>query len=110
MLRKKERLKRKEFDRFFSTGTRYHSSALQVVYTPHNSFHASVVVPKKIVRKAVQRNKLRRRIYDILRNLNKEHGFVGTFIVLVKPKAVLLQYDMLKRDVRMLVGRCMKSR
>ena len=110
MLRKKERLNREAFNRFFSAGTRTHSQSFGLVYVPHPTFHASVVVPKKIVQKAVARNKLRRRIYDILRNFKQKDGPTGVYIVMVKPKAATSSYDELKTEIEGLVGRTMKSR
>lgn len=84
MLPKKERLSRKEFSRFFSMGARIHSPVFQVVYTPYPTFHASVVVPKKVARLAVTRNRIRRRVYDILRTYKKTYGITGVYIYLCK--------------------------
>ncbi len=63
MLKKKERLTRKEFDRFFSIGKRLHSPYLQLIYAENDTFHGAVVVGKKVAKKAVDRNTLRRRLY-----------------------------------------------
>lgn len=110
MLKKKERLRKSEFDRFFSTGTRYHSSSLQAIYTPYTTFHASVVVPKKVARRATERNTLRRRVYDIVRCFKDEAGGQGVFIIIAKPHAAGLSYAELKEETRSLIGRCVKSR
>ncbi len=84
MLKKKERLTKKEFDRFFSIGKRIHSPALTLLYTPDETFHGAVVVGKKIYKKAVDRNRLRRRLYNALYKEIKEAGITGVFIILVK--------------------------
>ena len=98
MLKKKERLNREAFNRFFAAGTRLHSPFLQIVYTPHEELHASVVVPKKIERLAVRRNKIRRRIYDILRRtLHGRRG--GIYIVIVKPGVQSPSYEALKAEI-----------
>jgi len=99
MLPKKERLSRKEFNRFFSVGKRFHSPSLQVVYAPHDTFHASVVVSKKIARLAVKRNKIRRRIYDIVRRYKMERGNPGVFIFVTKPGVVKQSYALLKEEL-----------
>lgn len=98
MLKKKERLNREAFNRFFAAGTRLHSPSLQVIYTPHEELYATVVVPKKIERLAVRRNKIRRRIYDILRRtLHGRRG--GVYIVIVKRDVQTLSYEALKAEI-----------
>ena len=99
MLSRKERLSREEFNRFFSLGKRVHSEAFTLVYSPHNKFHASVVVSKKIAQHAVKRNKMRRRIYDILRNYHKLHKNTGVYIFLTKNGIQTKKYIELKNEV-----------
>lgn len=100
MLRKKERLSREAFGRFFSLGTRHHTPLFTIVSHPHDTLHVSVVVPKKVANRAVRRNKLRRRIYDIIRQYKKETGTAGVFIFITKPAAAQASYDALKDVVR----------
>ncbi len=99
MLGKKERLSRDAFNRFFSVGKRYHSASFQVVYAAHSTFHASVVVPKKIEKLAVRRNTIRRRIYDILRHYTREQKTQGVFIVIVKQPVLKKNYAALKEEI-----------
>jgi len=100
MLPKKERLSRAEFNRFFSMGKRMHSPSVQVVYSPHPELHASVVVSKKVARLAVKRNKIRRRIYDIVRNYRLQNPVTGVFIFLTKPSVNTLTYEALKDEIQ----------
>lgn len=99
MLPKKERLTRKEFNRFFSLGKRFHSPTFQIVYTPSQELHASVVVPKKIIRRAVERNKIRRRIYDIVRHYRTDTAVKGVFIFLAKSSVGSMSYATLKEEI-----------
>jgi ribonuclease P protein component len=99
MLAKKERLSRDAFNRFFSVGKRHHAASFQIVYAPHPTFHASVVVPKKIEKSAVGRNTIRRRIYDILRHYTREQKAHGVFIVIVKQPILKKPYAVLKEEV-----------
>ena len=108
MLPKKERLSRMAFSQFFAVGKRSHFPSFQVVYVPHQSLHASVVVPKKIARHAVQRNKIRRRIYDILRNYRSEKKIHGVFIFLVKSSVLEKDYVLLKNEVRTCIDNILK--
>ena len=110
MLRKNERLKRSEFNRFFSLGRRLQSKLFQVVFHPHKSFHASVVVSKKVEKSAVKRNKIRRRLYDILRRHKDAGGKSGIYIIIVKGGANKLSYKELKKELLEIIGRTTKSR
>jgi ribonuclease P protein component len=104
MLPKKKRLKRSEFNRFFSIGKKKNISPFTVVYSPLPTFHASVVVSKKIERKAVGRNKLRRQIYDMVRRRQKETGASGVYIFVVKPEVKKFSYQTLKEAVDTIVA------
>lgn len=84
MLKKTERLSRTDFNTFFKKGRRHNTEHISVIFTPHPSFHASVVVGKKVHKHAVVRNTLRRRVYSqlyILKNQNRP----GVYIVVLKP-------------------------
>lgn len=84
MLKKNERLTRKDFDRFFSVGKRLHSPLAQLIYTESDTFHASAVVGKKVAKKAVDRNSLRRRLYAVLYAQKKVTPH-RTYILIAKP-------------------------
>ncbi len=85
MLKKQERLTKQAFDRSFSLGKRLHTKELQLIYHPSPAFQAAVVVGKKVYKKAVDRNRLRRQLYATLSDVRAERGFVGTVIVVAKP-------------------------
>lgn len=84
MLKKKERLTRTAFDRSFSIGKRIHSPFFQIIYSPGTSFHGSVVVPKKVYKRAVDRNKIRRQLYACIYQFHKKYPNTNTYIVIVK--------------------------
>ncbi|MFT5849386.1 MAG: ribonuclease P protein component [Patiriisocius sp.] len=85
MLTKKQRLTKKEFDHSFSVGKRVHSPALQLIYQKDTVFHGAAVVGKKVYKNAVDRNRLRRRLYAVLYRYSKEHDCKGTYIIIAKP-------------------------
>ena len=99
MLSKKQRLKRGDFNRFFSSGKKINRPEFTVVHTPHPTFHASVGVSKKVGRTAVKRNKLRRQIYDILRVAHKENKMGGVYIFIAKPNINQLSHPTLKEKI-----------
>ena len=85
MLKKKERLTKEQFDHFFKVGFRVHSPSVQIIVANSPTFHGCVVVGKKVYKKAVDRNKLRRRLYAMLYNYAKQSALKKTFIVVAKP-------------------------
>jgi ribonuclease P protein component len=85
MLKKKERLTKKQFDRSFSVGKRYHSPVIQLIHENTTDFHGAAVVGKKVFKKAVDRNRLRRRMYGVLYRYQKTYPLNGTFILIAKP-------------------------
>ena len=90
MLNKKERLTKKEFDRSFSLGKRVHSPVLQLIISDSPSFHGAVVVGKKVKKKAVDRNALRRRLYGVVYRFYQDHPKAHTVIVVAKPAVALM--------------------
>lgn len=100
MLQKKKRLTREEFNRFFAVGRRIHSPTLQIIFTPNQTVHVAVVVSKKVAKHAVQRNKIRRRMYDIVRNYLKETQVTGVFIFLVKKPILTMEFTEIRKMVR----------
>jgi ribonuclease P protein component len=88
MFNKKQRLSRAEFDRFFAIGKRLHSPSLTLIYAKSEGSHASVVVGKKVAKKAVDRNTLRRRIYGLLYEHLKTQNAPYTLIAIAKPNFI----------------------
>ena len=103
MLKKKERLSRLTFNRFFSVGKRLHSPHLMLIYSPHEAFHAGAVAPKKLAKTAVLRNKFRRRVYDVFERMQKEAPRKGVFICIAKEGAAQSSYDVLKDELMALI-------
>lgn len=103
MLKKKERLTASEFDRFFSSGRRRHTDFLTMIYSPHPSFHGAVVVGKKVFKRAVDRNLLRRRLYNIMYGLSRANSLKGVYIILAKPNAGRQDFQTLKEAVLQLI-------
>ena len=105
MLKKKERLTKAEFDRNYKEGKRHNSPLLTLVHAPTKDFHGAVVVGKKVHKKAVARNRLRRQLYNLLYRLSRAKNLIGTFIVLTKPKAREADFPTLKQELEQVMGR-----
>jgi len=85
MLKKTDRITRTEFAAYFKTGKRHHFPHLTIIHQSAEQFFGSVVVSKKVAKKAVKRNVLRRRIYEMLRTGCIDQGVTGVWIILLKP-------------------------
>lgn len=103
MLNKKERLTKKEFDRFFASGRRYHSPLFTLVHVETDTFNGAVVVGKKVFKRAVDRNRLRRRVYNILYRLSREKDLKSVYIILTKPAAAEASFPELKEALQKLI-------
>ncbi len=99
MLKKKERLSRSEFNRFFSVGKRFHSPLFTIIYAPNPTFHASAVMGKKIGKTAVLRNKFRRRVYAGYERMHKLTPLTGVYIVIAKSGAEKASFEMIEREL-----------
>lgn len=90
MLAKTNRLSRALFADYFSRGKRLNSEHFTVVYAPADVFKVSVVVSKKVAKKAHDRNRLKRQLYESIRVLHKEQALGGVYIVFPKPALATL--------------------
>lgn len=105
MLRKTERLLRTGFDRTFARGKRIHTPLFQLIYEPSDAFHGSVVVGKKVAKKAVDRNRLRRQIYGVLYRASREADARLTVIIIVKAGALSVPRKTLALEAKALLSR-----
>lgn len=104
MLPKKERLTRDQFSRSFSVGKRIHLPYLQlIVDSTSESFHGSVVVSKKVYKKATDRNALRRKLYAIMSVFYKQNISKATCIIIVKPNIKEISRLKLSEDLKELL-------
>ncbi len=85
MLAKQQRVSRTEFMAALAAGRRYHSPLLSLTVVPGQLVKASVVISKKVAKKAHDRNRLRRRMYAVIQDLAATSVLSGTFIVQAKP-------------------------
>lgn len=108
MLKKANRLNHKEFSKYFAEGKRIHNTYSTVIFSPTPNFQSSVVVGKKIYKKAHDRNLIRRRFYAIISEINRNRTVGGTYIFLVKP----IIKNLTKKDfielVTLEIGRTLK--
>ena len=104
MFKKRHRLTAREFDQYFKSGRRVHSPAFTLIYHyAEGEYKVAMVVPKKVVKTAVKRNLLRRRLLHILRPIIAEHQ--GIFIFIAKKNAANGSVAELQAELTEIVGR-----
>lgn len=98
MLKSSNRIKQKEFQVFFKSGKSIHAPLFTLVYGVQTQKtlilqpKCSVVVPKTVAKKAVDRNKIRRRVYGILRKNQKTLKNKGFYIFLTKKPIITASF------------------
>ena len=101
MLPKKNRLTVKEFQEAFRNGKRFHGVYTTIIYMPHTSYKAAVVVSKKVTTKKPVRNTLRRRYYTLFaQQVLQTQKITGTYIISVKKNALHASYGMLAASLQ----------
>jgi ribonuclease P protein component len=108
MLKRSQRIQRADFATFFKQGRRFHSDHATVVFTPYPTFHASVVVSKKVSKSAVTRNTFRRRVYAKLAAQSTQKQ-TGVFVVVLKPSFATLTKKESHEEISRLIVKITKS-
>lgn len=105
MFSKENRLTRPAFEKHFKTGKRFHAEALTAIYSPSPHIHISVVVGKKVAKKAHERNIIRRRVYGASYRYLKKEEISGTYIFIAKPGLIKLTRKDQNKSVQKLLNR-----
>lgn len=109
MLAKAARLSVAAFDQYFKIGKRFHFTHCTIIYSPSETLHGSVVVGKKVSKKAVTRNTIRRRVYAQLRTVCAAHGATGVFIIIIKPAYTSLSRKVALADINQHIAEVIKK-
>ncbi|MDO8430597.1 MAG: ribonuclease P protein component [Candidatus Taylorbacteria bacterium] len=98
MLPKSKRLTTEAFKEIIEKGQSFHSPFLILkVCLSDNSSKFAISVPKKSAKLAVSRNKIRRQIYSIIKNLHIKSGY--NVVVIVKSDISKLDFKNLSAEV-----------
>lgn len=105
MLKKKNRLTKKEFDFIFKKGGKKFSKNFMFLKMENKDFlKISTSVSKKIYKTAVDRNKARRKIYNLIQN-DFEKISQNLWGVLIMTKPVLdINDEVLKKEILWLLN------
>ncbi len=108
MLAKGQRLSREQFSHHFKHGKRFHSLYATLIVSVNPTFHGAVVVSKKVSKKAVIRNKLRRRSYAQLYQLAQKNS-KGVYILVLKPTLASVPRLVQHEQISQLIEQAVKS-
>ena len=100
MLPKSKRQGTKAFEEIIKKGQSFHGSflILRRLMTKQTS-HFSVSVPKKVAKSAVLRNKIRRRVYSVIKHLEDRIRPDYGVIVIMKTGSEKLKFSVLSSEI-----------
>ncbi len=102
MLKKNKKLfLKKDFDLIFNKGVKYYNAFIGLIVLKNNQKENkySVIAGKKFSQKAVQRNRIKRIIYEILRDFDKKTKRGYNIVIIVFPKTKEIDFFQLKGKI-----------
>ncbi|MCA9354097.1 MAG: ribonuclease P protein component [Candidatus Kaiserbacteria bacterium] len=109
MFKKSERVTKREFTDFFATGKRHHFPLCSIITLPFPKRKVAVVVSKKVVKSAVKRNLIKRRVFAVLHNELSSSNYKGVLLVIVKPAFATLSRKQAAEEFRSIIAQVIKS-
>lgn len=103
MLAKENRLKKqKEFDGVFKKGRGLRSDSLFLKFVKNETGKTKIafVVSKKVSNKAVDRNKIKRRLREAVREVGFNQGF--DIIIIAQPQALEKDFKGIREEIKSL--------
>lgn len=98
MLPKYLKLKKIDFEYFFKVGEKISNKYFLVIKVKNEEKKFSVIPSSKEFKKAVERNRVKRRVYSIIR-LNLEKIPQGLYIILPKKTAFNIEFKELEKNL-----------
>ncbi len=69
------------------------------IFLTNDKFKSAIIISSKLFKKAKDRNKIRRQIYSILENMNKERDIFNTYIFYPKKEINNTKFQDLIKEV-----------
>lgn len=105
MISRKNRLKRSEVKHVLKKGQKLFSPVFSIKFVENrektNKF--AVIISKKVTPKAIQRNRLRRQIYEILRLNDDQSENKYNIILIGSPKIIGMTYSEMEQNIKSLL-------
>lgn len=105
MLPREKRLARGDFENI-QKKNRVHSEYITLITSPSETPKTAVIISKKTLHKAVDRNRLKRRLFDII---DSEHQPGGYYLFYAKRGLDKLSPDELRAEVQSLLKKALSS-
>ncbi|MDD2935226.1 MAG: ribonuclease P protein component [Candidatus Pacebacteria bacterium] len=112
MLNKKNRLTKEEFDIVFKNGFSKSSEYfhIKILETKNSDKKFGVAVSKKIIKGAIKRHLLKRRVYSIIRN-SLENIPNGVFIIFfLKKEGSSINFKETEKDIKNIINNILSSK
>lgn len=103
MLKKENRLKSQgEFSRILKEGKRFSAQYLLIAATPskEKAARVGIVISKKVEKKAVHRNRLRRIVAHVFEHLIKDSAPKADVVIIIRSKPPTEVYAALEKDIK----------
>ncbi len=110
MLKKQQRLPRFQFREVFAEGKRIQGLNTTLIVSKDTTFKCSVVVSKKVAKKAHDRNRIRRRLYTLVGELISLRPLALALIIVVKPVIMKLNKSDFREILKVEIGRGFNNR
>lgn len=100
----KNRVHTEQFEEILKKGKNIHSPLFSISYVkaPNKAF--AVVASKKVSKKAVVRNKNKRRVRHILKTI-EENCISGLYIIFIKKDLARIPHGEIKEEIVKIIGR-----
>lgn len=103
MLPKNKRISKDSFKTILQKGTSYHTENFTLRVLPSEKEGFAVLVSKKVAKGAVDRNRIRRRVYSVLRDSLLHIKAKSKNIVSAKDGAKQLSFESQKEEINRLL-------
>jgi len=98
MIKKELKLKKINFDEFLKFSKKIKSKNFTIFKKDADDKKFAVIISSKKIKKAVDRNRIKRRIYEIIR-LNIDIIPLGHFIIFPEPSCLKLDFKKLEEEL-----------
>jgi ribonuclease P protein component len=100
MILSNKKLSRRECDELFLRGKKIVGNYVKITYEMNDiSSQNTVIISKKILKKAHDRNRCKRRIRSLLNYIVKTYNVTGIYIVSIQKDIRSVPYELLQDDV-----------
>ena len=94
-------MKKEDIIFLYKNGRKIYSDNFIVFFLPYKEMKSAVVVSKKISKKAVVRNKIKRRVRHICRDMLKN----GKYVIVVKKDVSNIEFEKLRNDFKKIINK-----